>query len=447
VNEEALNTHNKSLKDYNSALEKVVKYLEQSNSEIVNTKQRERKRIEKDLEISKRDLEAIKIKIATYISKNLKTPLIASYFENIIQYLEDKREKGELPSDIKMQFIDDLLERQRCICGCDLKPGTEHYGTVEKLKAVAGRSELDDAYSKITSYIKYIGDGKDFYSELDNLNKNEIEIIDRIDELKERLKTISNELLNSNEEKIRYNESKRIELTNKINEIHNIIGKTENAIKVNKKEIVKIEENIKLCGVNNKIANSIKVKLGQVESLIELNTEIKEYFVEATRVELDQKIKEVFAKITRKDYRVPVLTEKFELKITSTLKDDKIDEVEVLSTGEGQITSLAFIGSLVSYAKQKTQEQFLSDFSGGDFPIVMDSPFGNLDQTHTANVASNIGELASQVIIIVSDKQWNKDVEDNIKHQVGKMYKMYDVNDNNKNVMETTLIKEEQYNG
>lgn len=447
IAEEALEKHSESLEKYNEELEKVILYLEKNNSEIVKSKQRERSRTEKDLERFKNELESIRNQMAAHISKNLKKPIIASYFSHIYEYLEEKREKGELPSDIKMQFIDDILERQRCICGCELIPGSSQYITVKNLKAVAGRSELDDAYSKITSYIKHIGDGKDFYIELDRLNKSESEVIDRIDELKESLKKISNELLNSNEEKIRYNESKRIELNKKINDIHNKIGKTENEIKLIKRDIVKIEENIRLCSVNNKIAHSINLKLGQVEKLIELNKEIKEYFVEATRIELDKKIKEVYSKITRKDYRVPVLTEQFELKITSTLKEDKVDEVEVLSTGEGQITSLSFIGSLVSYARQKTKEKILSDFSGGDFPIVMDSPFGNLDQTHTANVAANIGELASQVIIIVSDKQWNKDVEDNIKNKVGRMYKMFDENDNNKHIMETTVITEVQYNG
>ena len=312
---------------------------------------------------------------------------------------------------------------------------------------MAGRSELDDAYSKITSYIKHIGSGKEFFDELEKLNKSESKIVDNIDELKERLTKISKELLNSDEEKIRYNESKRIELTRKINDIHNKIGKTENQIKLIKKEILKIEESIRLSSAKNKITQSIKLKLDKVYKLIELNKEINECFIEATRIELDRKIKEVYSKITRKDYRVPVLTEQFELKITSTLKEDSIDEVEVLSTGEGQITSLSFIGSLVSYAREKLNDPVLSDFSGGDFPIVMDSPFGNLDQTHTSNVAANIGELASQVIIIVSDKQWNKDVEDNIKSKVGRMYKMFDENDNNKDIMETTLIKEVQYNG
>ena len=119
----------------------------------------------------------------------------------------------------------------------------------------------------------------------------------------------------------------------------------------------------------------------------------------------------------------------------------------MLSTGEGQITSLSFIGSLVEYAREKTKEEILSDFSGGDFPLVMDSPFGNLDETHTANVAANIGLLASQDIIIVSDKQWRKEVEDNMKSKVGKMYKIYDENDKNKKVSETTMIKEEVYIG
>ena len=157
--------------------------------------------------------------------------------------------------------------------------------------------------------------------------------------------------------------------------------------------------------------------------------------------------KPISAKITRKDYRIPVLTKDFELKIVSNLKGEQQEQSQVLSTGEGQITSLSFIGSLVEYAREKTKQEFLSDFSGGDYPIVMDSPFGNLDATHTSNVAANIGKLESQVIIVVSDKQWSKEVEDNIKHQVGKMYKMYDVNDMNKDILETTVIKEEMYIG
>ena len=392
---------------------------------------------------TEKNLENIKANIRNHISKKLKVAIISEYFKDIAGYLEDKREKGELPSDIKIQFIDDILARGRCICGCDLKKGTEEYETVEKLKSVAGRSELDDAYSKITSYMKYINNQEDFFDVLDELNQQELEIYDRIDELKNRKEKISKELLNSDDEKISYYENQRIKLTYELNEINKLIGKTENEIQQVKKDIEKIRGKIKLCSVNNSIAKRTKDKIDTVERLIDLNNEIKTSFVETTRCELDAKIKEVFSKITRKDYRIPVLTKDFELKIVNS---ENQEQSQVLSTGEGQITSLSFIGSLVEYAREKTKQEFLSDFSGGDYPIVMDSPFGNLDTTHTSNVAQNIGKLASQVIIVVSDKQWNKDVEDNIKHQVGKMYKMYDENDKGDDVLETTTIEEELYN-
>ena len=443
VFEDILKEHNEKELKYNEELKRITKYLEQSNSEIVRARQKELKTIEKDINVAEKNLEHIKANIRNHISKKLKVAIISEYFKDIAGYLEDKREKGELPSDIKIQFIDDILARGRCICGCDLKKGTEEYETVEKLKSVAGRSELDDAYSKITSYMKYINNQEDFFDVLDELNQQELEIYDRIDELKNRKEKISKELLNSDDEKISYYENQRIKLTYELNEINKLIGKTENEIQQVKKDIEKIRGKIKLCSVNNSIAKRTKDKIDTVERLIDLNNEIKTSFVETTRCELDAKIKEVFSKITRKDYRIPVLTKDFELKIVNS---ENQEQSQVLSTGEGQITSLSFIGSLVEYAREKTKQEFLSDFSGGDYPIVMDSPFGNLDTTHTSNVAQNIGKLASQVIIVVSDKQWNKDVEDNIKHQVGKMYKMYDENDKGDDVLETTTIEEELYN-
>ena len=413
---------------------------------MVKIRQSKLRIIEKNIKEKSIDLQNTKLSIKNHISKNLKTAIISEYFADISGYLEEKRKKGELPSDIKIQFVDDILERGKCICGCELKKGTVEYETVEKLKNNAGRNELDDAYSKITSYIKYIDSQEDFFDVLDKLDKKEIEIENSIDELKAEKENISKELRNCDDEKIRYNEEQKIKFTEELSDIKQKIWKTNDEIDTTKKEIEKLKEKIRLCEVSNSMARKTKNKIDQVEKLIDLNDEIKSSFVEMTRTELDAKIKEVFAKITRKDYRIPVLTKDFELKIVSNLKGEQQDKSEVLSTGESQITSLSFIGSLVEYAREKSKQEFLSDFSGGDYPIVMDSPFGNLDELHTCNVAANIGQLASQVIIIVSDKQWNKDVEDNIKHQVGKMYKMNDINDTYKDIMETTVIKEEVYN-
>jgi len=153
-----------------------------------------------------------------------------------------------------------------------------------------------------------------------------------------------------------------------------------------------------------------------------LNEEIRQLFIEITREDMDEKIKSVFANISRKEDREACLNEKFEL----TIRNKISHQPQILSTGERQITSLAFIGALVSYAKEKTNSDLITDFSGGDFPIVMDSAFGNLDPTHKANVAKGLPQLASQVIVIISDEQWKGTVEENIAERVHTVYNMCD---------------------
>lgn len=445
--EEAIGMHEENIKIYRDELEKVEKYLQECNSSVINEKVSRRGSLENSLRKAKTDLAETRSLISSHIAKNLKLDIISRYFNDIENYLENKREKGELPSDIKIQFIDDLIERKRCICGCSLEEGSEHYKLVMALKNVAGRSELDDAYTKITSFIKQVKREDNFYDKLNGLILKESKILDSMDEYTKEISDISKEIQNSDQEKIRYNEKRRVELNNNINDRTRKIGMAQSQLRVNRNNQKRIEEKIKKISINNNVTSRISKQIKQTESLLSLNNEIKEYFVEATRIELDKKIKEVFSKISRKDYRIPVLTKDFELKIVNNINDNLSKRSEILSTGEGQITSLSFIGSLVEYAREKTKEDILSDFSGGDFPLVMDSPFGNLDETHTANVAANIGLLASQVIIIVSDKQWRKEVEDNMKLKVGKMYKIYDENDSNKKVSETTMIKEEVYVG
>ena len=70
--------------------------------------------------------------------------------------------------------------------------------------------------------------------------------------------------------------------------------------------------------------------------------------------------------------------------------------------------------------------KLITDFAGGDFPIVMDSPFGNLDGEHKAHTAAGLPNLASQIVAIISDEQWKGTVSDNMYNKVKYIYEMYD---------------------
>ena len=59
---------------------------------------------------------------------------------------------------------------------------------------------------------------------------------------------------------------------------------------------------------------------------------------------------------------------------------------------------------------------------GGEFPLVMDSPFGSLEDDYRETVAEWIPKLAHQVIVMVSKTQWRIEVENAMRKRIGKEY-------------------------
>lgn len=430
--EEALKADGKKLamqcekqKEAEKQLDNCNKFLKEHNADIINGLQLQRENCEKEKSnIVERQLRE-KQEICQYISKNFKFYLLSDRFQEISEFLEEKRKKKELPSDIKQQFVHDLLESGECICGQKLEPGSTYYMQIKKLLETAGREELDNAYITMRAFIESneISEiTRGFYKRITAYENQMLAEIQRIEAIDKQVKKISSKLSTDYGELIASYEDLR--------------QKAEQSKFEAEMEIRWINQNIKNSETRkNEIQGQLRREQGKQENrdmfseafdiateLGSLNKEIRQLFINITREDMDAKIKEVFAGISRKDDREAVLTEDFEL----VIQNKETHKPQILSTGERQITSLAFIGALVAYAREKAKSKLITDFSGGDFPIVMDSAFGNLGSTHKAKIAQGLPRLASQVIVMVSDEQWKGTVEENIAERVGKAYNMKD---------------------
>ncbi|MFR2665923.1 MAG: hypothetical protein ACLTAJ_08735 [Clostridium sp.] len=423
-NDEKISLAEKKLDDVNEI-------IRNSDNKNVKELEKERDRVDTILKNEGRRLDEIEKRIKKHIGENFKFYLAKGFIEDTEKILEEKKKDGILPSNIKETFINDLIKNKKCICGTCLEIGSKEYEAVIGMKEQAGSKELDDAYYKLKSLIAKIKkNSTSFYSILDELTKERENIKSTIYDMNNQLDIISNKLKNIDIETIRNAENLRESFRNEINKLNQKKGKYEIRLGDYTKRKQSLEKDLRNLNSNNKQIMELQSKLDIIDQLETLNTEFKDMFTQVVREELDLRIKEVFSKITNKEYRIPVLTKDFELKITSKLNQVDLDESEkrdeILSTGEGQITSLSFIGALVSYARDKKDDYIMSKLSGEEYPIVMDSPFGNLDEVHTKNVAANIGKLSSQVIIVVSQKQWEGHVENNILQQVKRKYRMID---------------------
>ena len=84
------------------------------------------------------------------------------------------------------------------------------------------------------------------------------------------------------------------------------------------------------------------------------------------------------------------------------------------------------------------------DFNGGIYPLVLDSPYGDLDSEYRVDVTKMLPVLSEQVIVMVSSGQWNDSMENVVKNNIGKKY----VLENQRRVgsdkrFDVTIVREE----
>lgn len=440
TNNAKLSEYKGNIKKANENIKRIHEFLQNYNSASIKALENERIALESNIALLNKDITQKKRDLLTQTTREFKHFLIQPSFSNIMNYLESKRKRGELPSDIKKQFIEDLLESHTCICGRGLEEGSEPYLSVLAKKSVAGRTELDDAYHKITAYMKQQQEQtSEFFRNYHSIQEELIQLELQKEKAEKRTSAIGRELKNSRIEEIQQKESERDALEEDVKSYQKQVSRIEVDLENLEKQIEAKSKEIQESQVRGEKGEAVKLWREEILRLGQLNQEFRAYFMESTRTNLDRRIREVFDSMKEKPYRYARLTDDFVLEITNDLADE--DDRRVLSTGEGQVASLAFIASLVSYAREKQEDKLISDFGGGDFPIVMDSPFGNLSAGHKQNVARKISNLASQVIVIVSDEQWNKTVEQNIMPRVSTIYKMIDGSFADQNIGEHTEIR------
>jgi DNA sulfur modification protein DndD len=385
--------------------------------------QKEREEKEKAVEDKRRELQDRRRLLAEQVSKNGYLVLVNDVLSKAKNILEAARQEGELPIPMKRQFVSDLLKQGQCICGRKLLQGQLPYSSVEQWRDRVGSEELDAAVSVTSANLKSLVQRREeFLKEIKNLQNQRSEIYDNIRRLEEEISELSSKIGNrEGGENYALLEERRQEIDTNITEIKITISKTEDRLKdLDNKKREKEREIKKFDKVDEqgKLAQRRMDALSTVRSALE---QIRQVRHEQLSKDLSKRLSEVWSGIAIKDYQAK-LDERYHLRLTKMV--DGIEEpVRGASTGEKQVLSLAFIGSLVDkarstyYEREKPGQKIL--FKGGLYPLVIDSAFGQLEPEYKKDVAAWIPTLAPQVIILVSESQWKQEVEQALQNRIG----------------------------
>lgn len=342
-------------------------------------------------------------------------------------YLKDVKVDDKGVRDLTKPTIEELIKRGYCICGAEIKNGNDAYNhLIDELSFVPPESignTVRHYREKLSSFSRPAERG---YENLQNRYKEIYRYKTRIQEAEDEFNSIS-EQIKGKENMRRYEE----ELSDVKKRLRDQNDKKDRLIRDDAVQEGEISRNKKLydslAGASDKnkeimafihLAEGVYAKLS--ESYSEKEGEIREA--------LEQKVNEIFEKMYHGHRRVAI-DQKYQVSLLTTVADKEIAAGE--SEGSNRVKNFAFIAGLVALAKGKINSDGAEDeiaLSSEPYPLVMDAPFSNADETHTASISKILPSIAEQVIMFVMHKDW-RFAETVMSDKVGKQYQLNKINE------------------
>jgi DNA sulfur modification protein DndD len=334
--------------------------------------------------------------------------------------VDDLRDRGELPVGIKRQFVGDLLNEQRCICGAELLEGTHAHQQVSAWMDRAGIADVEETAIRMSAQVDEIDkQAPDFWEEVDRQQDNiakwrtELSGIEtQLDDIKKKLRSFPNEDISQLQKRLDETEEKIRDLTLEKGANQQQIARIATDIEAKVKQIAKHKTN------ESKQALA-QQRIAATQDAIERLTEVRVRLDNQFRSSLEKRVQEIFTSISFTPY-VPKLSDRYELTLIENTAGQ--ETTVAASTGENQILSLSFIGGIIDQVREWIQENALMGPDSSTFPIVMDSPFGSLDEIYRRQIAKTLPQLANQLVVLVTKTQWRGEVAQEMAKHIGREY-------------------------
>lgn len=422
------------IKDYELELMKLSeKYnLEENIRKDLEFLELKKLKLSKEYNEKKREYEKI-------LSKDSWKLISNEILKNSYKMLNLKKDLGEIPTKYEKEFLEELLTIEKCICGNSLSKNTNAYQEIYSRLKTAGTRKNRETFNEVFYGIKNVN-MEDIEKKIDELKINKIEKLDELKECEIKIDSLSRSL----DKDILKEKSKKLEEIERLkleeNDKYKKIGGLEEKIEKSNEEIESLrKEKVELD--KKQISKSVlKIKKDFAEKLLENLKILKEKKEEIGRSGLEEKIAEVYSRVNGKNYSIEIDNEfKFEIY-------DYDGKKVGLSKGEDKNKALSFIGGLVYYAKElKKIKRDEMDNDGGIYPLVMDAPYGDLDNSYRKEFTKFLPEISDQVVVMVSSGQWNNEIEEVVSKNIGNIYSLINLRRNNKDTKyDMTQVRREK---
>ncbi|MEL6675222.1 MAG: AAA family ATPase [Bacteroidota bacterium] len=380
------------------------------NSEGVKDLQQKRTKTEKEIKDLGKELITVIAEVRT-VAINSMVAVTGEMLPEAIGVLDQKRRKGEIPGNIRQQFLEDLIGKLECICGRPLVEHGEEYRKIKSMITSSVSSTLEEEVTRLASQLRVIQGSQEREREnLGRLMARRAEIRQTQENRSALLSDISLQLAESPLEDISKLEEKRANYKEDLENCRVEKKVKENEIKRIEGEIKDLEKEARSARKAESKAKILSDKMDLTQQSADAIDAIYANFADDMRVKIENHTNEIFAQLIWKEDQFSKVQLGDDYKLAVIDRWGKAAESE-LSAGERQVLSLSFIASMAKV-------------SGEEAPLVMDTPFGRLSSAHREAITAHIPELADQLIIFVTDEELTGETRTNLLNRTGKEYQL-----------------------
>jgi DNA sulfur modification protein DndD len=372
--------------------------------------QLERDGIQEQLERNESDLRNL-VKEIREITIRHHSIIASGAIEKARAILDKKRERGEIPSGIRQQFVRDLLEQGECICGRPIKDGDASHDHLQAIlkRSVSGTLEDKVLNTNVTLNV-LAAQNVEVHDQLESHMKRRVQFTDRIRDLQSQLDDVTRQLQGSPIEEISELEGKRKTFEMDIEHHHLEIGKCRGIIEDREREITELTKRIEQAQKRKSQNELLTRKISLAQQSADAIEKIYQELAENVRGNLEAKTQEIFKKLVWKESQFKNIS------LGSDYQLEVIDRYGLparpeLSAGEREVLSLSFITAMVRVSEEEA-------------PIVMDTPFGKLSSEHRASITENLPRLTPQLVLFVTDEELRDEARKNLEGRIGKEYRL-----------------------
>ncbi len=411
--------HLSNIKGFNQEMEQIKQI--QGEIEALADLVKEEKRVSGELQRVDEGITEARKAMAKELSKNGYLAFGQAVLDRTDELVQSARQRGEIPAKIKPQFVDDLISQGKCICGRPIGSGSPEHDSLMAWRNATGLAEFEEQINQTSAHVRPLLDRrKSFYEALDSYNEKVSGLHNRRKGLRDHLDLIREQLGD------RAHGEDAAKLQERLNQLDKQRSDEKASVLVCDRDLEAnstaqddLKRKIRKLQVQDQRANVVRQQLEAVDNVARAFRDIAIVQKNDVRAALSASIREIWEDAAIKDYSASV-SEDYRLMLTKRVGSTE-QPVIGASTGEKQVLALSFVGSLVKKARENVsqgQEMGL----GGQYPLVMDSPFGALEDDYRAKVAEWVPRLADQVIVIVSMSQWRHEVETAMRGRIGREY-------------------------